>query len=313
MKYLVIYHLGNVKSALCFDSHDDAVDYINACSDYAGNNMKEMASINDNSHKMTLQNGKIIKISIEEYPDNKVRYDLSYEKNGRHIETRRFTKRHLAVNFANKILDDLDCYADENEDEFGEWSVNDPDTNETAHLTLSLIILGDKESSDYDTLGIKPTASSEEVKQAYRKMAIKYHPDKGGNPKKFQKIHDAYERILDGTSKTSKQTIAQSFNSMDMRHFFKNYANLEKQMEEELNIELRPVLDQIRAKASGLIIRGIIEALIGGGLTAASYNSAASSGGGIYTIFGGLLMIGLWNFIKGIYYLCNPKALLENK
>ena len=309
MKYVVIYNLDSVKSALSFDSHNEAVDYINSCSNYAGDNMREMSSINADSHRMTLKNGKVIKISIEEYPDSKVRFDLSYDKNGRHIETRRFSKRYLAVNFANKILDDLDCYADENENEFGEWSVDDSEANVKARIGLNLVILGNKESSDYDTLGIKPTASHDEVKRAYRKMAVKYHPDKGGDPKKFQKIHDAYERILDGTSKTSKQTISESFGCMDMRYFFKNFDNLEEQMKAELDAELKPVLDQVRAKASGLVIRGIIEALIGGGLTAASYNAA--SPGGTYTIFGGLLIVGVWNFFKGLYYLANPKALLE--
>ena len=312
MKYVVIYNLDSVKSALSFDSHNDAVDYINSCSNYAGDNMREMSSINADSHRMTLKNGKIIKISIEEYPDSKVRFDLSYDKNGRHIETRRFTKRRLAVNFANKILDDLDCHADENEDEFGEWSVDDPERNLRAHIGMNLVILGAKESSDYDTLDIKSTASSDEVKQAYRKMAIKYHPDKGGDPKKFQKIHDAYERIINGSSsKGSKQSISESFGCMDMRQFFKKFDELEGQMKAELDAELEPILSQIRSKAAGLVVRGIIEAVIGGAITAASYNAA--SPGGTYTIFGGLIVFGIWNFFKGLYYLANPKALLKKK
>lgn len=312
MKYIVVYNLDSVKSALSFDSHNEAVDYINSCSNYAGDNMREMSSINADSHRMTLKNGKVIKISITEYPDSKVRFDLSYNKNGRHIETRRFTKRRLAVDFANKILDDLDCYADESEDEFGEWSVDDPDMNVKAHIRLNLVILGDKESSDYDVLGIKSTASSEEVKQAYRKMAIKHHPDKGGDPKKFQKIHDAYERITNGSSsKGSKQSISESFGCMDMRQFFKKFDELEVKMKAELDTELEPILSQIRSKATGLVVRGIIEVIIGGAITAASYNAA--SPGGTYTIFGGLIVFGAWNFFKGLYYLANPKALLKKK
>lgn len=58
--------------------------------------------------------------------------------------------------------------------------------------------------SDYKVLGIEPTATDEEVKKAYRKMAIKFHPDKvaqmgeeyqKGAKEKFQKIQESYEAI----------------------------------------------------------------------------------------------------------------------
>lgn len=58
--------------------------------------------------------------------------------------------------------------------------------------------------SDYAVLGIEPTAADDEVKKAYRKMAIKFHPDKvaqmgeeyqKGAKEKFQKIQDSYEAI----------------------------------------------------------------------------------------------------------------------
>ncbi len=58
--------------------------------------------------------------------------------------------------------------------------------------------------SDYKILGIEETATDEEVKKAYRKMAIKFHPDKvsqmgeefqKGAKDKFQKIQEAYENI----------------------------------------------------------------------------------------------------------------------
>lgn len=59
-------------------------------------------------------------------------------------------------------------------------------------------------NSDYHMLGIEPTATEEEIKKAYRQMAVRYHPDKvihmgeefqKGAKEKFQKIQDAYESI----------------------------------------------------------------------------------------------------------------------
>ncbi len=59
-------------------------------------------------------------------------------------------------------------------------------------------------NSDYKVLEIEATASEEEIKKAYRQMAVRYHPDKvasmgeeyqKGAKEKFQKIQEAYENI----------------------------------------------------------------------------------------------------------------------
>jgi DnaJ like chaperone protein len=58
--------------------------------------------------------------------------------------------------------------------------------------------------SDYKILGIESSATDEEVKKAYRKMAVTFHPDKvasmgeeyqKGAKEKFQNIQEAYEGI----------------------------------------------------------------------------------------------------------------------
>ena len=45
----------------------------------------------------------------------------------------------------------------------------------------------------YSTLGVPRGASQEEIKAAYRKLAMTHHPDKGGSPEEFQKLNNAYE------------------------------------------------------------------------------------------------------------------------
>jgi molecular chaperone DnaJ len=53
----------------------------------------------------------------------------------------------------------------------------------------------------YDTLGVKKTASADEIKKAYRKLAAQYHPDK--NPgdasaeEKFKEVQNAYDTLSD--------------------------------------------------------------------------------------------------------------------
>lgn len=49
----------------------------------------------------------------------------------------------------------------------------------------------------YQILGVPRNASAEEIKRAYRKLAHKYHPDKGGTEEKFREINEAYQVLSD--------------------------------------------------------------------------------------------------------------------
>ena len=58
----------------------------------------------------------------------------------------------------------------------------------------------------YQTLGVTYTASHDEIKRAYRRLAVLYHPDKNRDPAAesiFKKINEAYD-VLGDPAKKSK-------------------------------------------------------------------------------------------------------------
>jgi len=55
----------------------------------------------------------------------------------------------------------------------------------------------------YRCLDVEKNASEADIKKAYRKLAVKHHPDKGGDPEKFKEITRAYE-VLSDADKRSK-------------------------------------------------------------------------------------------------------------
>ena len=49
----------------------------------------------------------------------------------------------------------------------------------------------------YDILGVKRDATQDEIKKAFRRLAAKYHPDAGGDEKKFAEVSEAYTTLSD--------------------------------------------------------------------------------------------------------------------
>lgn len=57
--------------------------------------------------------------------------------------------------------------------------------------------------SPYEVLGVPPQASKDDIKRAYKKLAVLHHPDKGGDSETFKDISRAYEILSDDDKRAS--------------------------------------------------------------------------------------------------------------
>ncbi|MDU2491287.1 MAG: J domain-containing protein [Clostridium celatum] len=72
----------------------------------------------------------------------------------------------------------------------------------------------------YEVLGVKPGASQEEIKSAYRKLVKQYHPDQyGDNPlkdlaqEKLAEVNKAYDMLKNGGGNTSYNSSSNGYNA----------------------------------------------------------------------------------------------------
>ncbi|KAF8782719.1 DnaJ subfamily B member 9 like protein [Argiope bruennichi] len=91
------------------------------------------------------------------------------------------------------------------------------------------------EKNYYEILGVDKKASNKEIKKAFRKLAMEYHPDKNKDPdaeEKFRKIAEAYEVLSDENKRQEYDQLGSSpFHSggghhgfhFDMNEFFSKF------------------------------------------------------------------------------------------
>jgi curved DNA-binding protein len=63
----------------------------------------------------------------------------------------------------------------------------------------------------YDVLGVPRTATADEIKRAYRRLASQHHPDKGGDTARFQEIEAAYRTLGDAEKRAEYDNPRQFF------------------------------------------------------------------------------------------------------
>lgn len=66
----------------------------------------------------------------------------------------------------------------------------------------------------YEVLGVPKTASQDEIKKAFHRLAHKYHPDKGGDEKKFKEINEAYQVLSDAKKRAQYDQFGRGFGEM---------------------------------------------------------------------------------------------------
>lgn len=76
----------------------------------------------------------------------------------------------------------------------------------------------------YDLLNVPRTASKEDIKKAYKEIARKCHPDKGGDPEMFKKINEAYGVLSDDNMRSRYDSFGK--NDMEMPQHFPDFFNM---------------------------------------------------------------------------------------
>jgi molecular chaperone DnaJ len=63
----------------------------------------------------------------------------------------------------------------------------------------------------YEILGVSKSASTDDIKRAFRKLAQEHHPDKGGDPEKFKEVNEAYQVLSDAEKRKQYDQYGQTF------------------------------------------------------------------------------------------------------
>ena len=103
----------------------------------------------------------------------------------------------------------------------------------------------------HEILGVPATASQEEIKKAYRKLAMKWHPDRNPNDpnaeEQFKKVKDAYEHLTDPTKSTAYAS--QSSRNSDWKYdWHDDYSSFDDILKEAAYRQWKDIQKQANAK-----------------------------------------------------------------
>ena len=111
------------------------------------------------------------------------------------------------------------------------------------------------QESNYDILGISETASKKEIHEAFRRLALLHHADRGGNEEEFKKIKQSYDDIKQGKkypdSNAEKKHKSRVYSADDENETRHRNAILAEEISEQMKLAREWSAALSRANATG--------------------------------------------------------------
>lgn len=87
-------------------------------------------------------------------------------------------------------------------------------------------------------LGVSNDASMDDIKKAFKKLAVQHHPDKGGDPAKFKEINNAYLALTKGDTQPHPGEFHDMFNVFhQFHHQFQQNRAFRRMVEVRVSLE----------------------------------------------------------------------------
>ena len=252
MKYLTIFKINDFVMAEAHDNKQAAEDFVQKCA--KAGKTKALKNQENESYIIEVTNAeKTQEIQVEiQKVDTEIKYELSYDQNGNHVETSFHPTRTTLVNQAKKILDQLGYEAAAEETTAGKWAIDNDEQNLHVTLTGKIALIGSEESN-----------------------------------------------------------IIAEYANPDMVQFFKTIDTSLARLAAEQEILTADALKVARKR--GFTNLGIGLAIAAGGALLTFFSYSTAKVGERYTVFTGLIAVGIIDALCGIYYIIRPKAALPKK
>lgn len=115
----------------------------------------------------------------------------------------------------------------------------------------------------YETLGVEKTATAEEIKKAYRKLANIHHPDKGGVEAKFKEVQGAYDVLGDAEKRKQYDSGGQGpwtgtgghgFQPGNMDDFIRQFHEAQRAHQQRTTIPFVRIMVPIKDAFTGCVV-----------------------------------------------------------